>query len=97
MDVSQYSNRMGWIFTRIRSSEFLRTPTRAMKSLFEKLETARDPAHWQKRKSLEEGPSSHEVVDRVIRSCRRTSKELDETERTTVPVRRATPAAHGLM
>ena len=66
MDRQSVLERMGWIFTRIRSSEFLRTPTRAMKSVFEKLETLEIPPTG-KAKELEEGPSSHEVVDRVIR------------------------------
>jgi very-short-patch-repair endonuclease len=38
LDRQSVLERMGWIFTRIRSSEFLRNPTRAMKPIFEKLE-----------------------------------------------------------
>src|SRR3989440_4243636 len=37
MDRQAVLERMGWIFTRIRSSEFLRNPARAMKPVFEKL------------------------------------------------------------
>jgi very-short-patch-repair endonuclease len=35
--------RMGWIFTRIRSSEFLRNPARTMKTVFEKLQMLEIP------------------------------------------------------
>jgi len=66
MDRQSVLERMGWIFTRIRSSEFLRNPTRAMKFRVRKLETLEIPPTG-KAKELEEGPSSHEVVDRVIR------------------------------
>jgi very-short-patch-repair endonuclease len=58
--------RMGWIFTRIRSSEFLRTPARAMKPVFEKLQALEIPPAGGAG-GLEVGPTSHEVVDRVIR------------------------------
>lgn len=35
--------RMGWTFTRVRGSEFLRNPARAMKTVFEKLEKVEVP------------------------------------------------------
>src|SRR5260370_977603 len=38
MDRQSVLERMGWIFTRIRGTEFLRNPDRAMKSVFEKLQ-----------------------------------------------------------
>jgi very-short-patch-repair endonuclease len=66
MDRQSVLERMGWIFTRIRSSEFLRNPTRALKPVFEKLEALEIPP-TAKSKEPEEGPTSHEVVDRVIR------------------------------
>ena len=37
LDRQSALGRMGWIFTRIRSSEFLRNPARVMKPVFEKL------------------------------------------------------------
>ena len=37
LDRQSVLGRMGWIFTRIRSSEFLRNPARVMKPVFEKL------------------------------------------------------------
>ncbi len=66
MERQSVLERMGWIFTRIRSSEFLRNPARAMKPVFEKLETLEIPP-VSKEKQTEDGPTSHEVVDRVIR------------------------------
>ena len=38
MDRQSVLERMGWIFTRIRGTEFLRNPDRAMKPVFEKLQ-----------------------------------------------------------
>src|SRR5215472_11793353 len=66
MDRQSVLERMGWIFTRIRSSEFLRNPARAMKPVFDKLEALEIPPAGKTGK-IQEGPSSHEVVDRVIR------------------------------
>ena len=43
--------RMGWIFTRIRSSEFLRNPARAMKPVFEKLQMLEIPLPAKREKS----------------------------------------------
>ena len=43
MDRQSVLERMGWIFTRIRSSEFLRKPVRAMKPVFEKPQTLEIP------------------------------------------------------
>jgi very-short-patch-repair endonuclease len=67
MDRQSVLERMGWIFTRIRSSEFLRNPARAMKPVFEKLEMLEipptgDPADVERAKE-----TSHDVIDRVIR------------------------------
>jgi very-short-patch-repair endonuclease len=66
MDRQSVLERMGWIFTRIRSSEFLRNPARAMKPVFEKLEILEirptgDSAEAERAKP------SHDVIDRVIR------------------------------
>jgi very-short-patch-repair endonuclease len=67
MERQSVLERMGWIFTRIRSSEFLRNPARAMKPVFEKLEMLEirptgDPADVERAKE-----TSHDVIDRVIR------------------------------
>jgi hypothetical protein len=66
MDRQSILEGMGWIFTRIRSSEFLRNPSRTMKPIFEKLEALEIPSAGKTRE-IQEGPSSHEVIDHVIR------------------------------
>ena len=38
MDRQSILERMGWIFTRVRATEFFRNPDRALKSVFDKLE-----------------------------------------------------------
>ncbi len=59
--------RMGWIFTRIRSSEFLRNPAGAMKPVIEKLQTLEIAPVGDATEAEPAGFTSHEVVDRVIR------------------------------
>ena len=59
--------RMGWIFTRIRSSEFLRNPTLAMKHVIEKLQMLGITPLGDSAEAEPAGFASHEVVDRVIR------------------------------
>ena len=66
MDRQSVLERMGWVFTHIRSSEFLRNPARAMKPVFEKLELLEIPAVGNSTETARAGLSS-EVVDRVIR------------------------------
>ena len=56
MDRQCVLERMGWIFTRIRSSEFLRNPARAMKPIFEKLEALEIPSAGKTRESKKVGP-----------------------------------------
>jgi very-short-patch-repair endonuclease len=64
MERQSVLERMGWTFTRIRSSEFLRNPARAMKSVFEKLEKLEIPPTSG---ATGEQHNEHEVIDRVIR------------------------------
>jgi very-short-patch-repair endonuclease len=66
MDRQSVLERMGWIFTRVRCSEFLRNPARAMKPIFEKLE-ALEISSGGKTRQIQEGPTAHEVIDQVIR------------------------------
>jgi very-short-patch-repair endonuclease len=78
MDRQSVLERMGWIFTRIRSSEFLRNPARAMKPIFEKLEALEIPSAGKTRE-IQEGLSSHEVIDRVIRRAEELRKTWSKT------------------
>ena len=66
MDRQSVLERMGWIFTRIRSSEFLRNPARAMKPVFEKLQILEIPAQGDSADANPAALTSHEVIDRVI-------------------------------
>jgi very-short-patch-repair endonuclease len=67
MDRQAVLERMGWIFTRIRSSEFLRNPARTMKPVFEKLQMLEIPPTGNSAGVKPAGPVSHDVIDRVIR------------------------------
>src|SRR5712672_3400637 len=66
MDRQSVLERMGWIFTRIRSSEFLRNPTRAMKPVFEKLQMLEIPAQGSSADAAPLVLAAHDVVERVI-------------------------------
>jgi very-short-patch-repair endonuclease len=66
MDRQSVLERMGWIFTRIRSSEFLRNPVRAMKPVFEKLQVLEIPAQGDSPGADPAALTSHDAVDRVI-------------------------------
>ena len=58
--------RMGWIFTRIRSSDFLRNPARAMKPVLEKLQMLEIPPAGNSADTEDSVQNSHGVIDRVI-------------------------------
>src|SRR5580704_10059706 len=64
MDRQSVLERMGWIFTRLRSSVFFRNPARAMKPVFEKLAALEIPPVGN---STDTDPLSEDVVGRVIR------------------------------
>jgi very-short-patch-repair endonuclease len=66
MDRQSVLERMGWIFTRIRSSEFLRNPARAMKPVFEKLEILEIPAQGSLADAAAPALAAHDVIERVI-------------------------------
>ena len=62
MDRQSVLERMGWIFTHIRSSDFLRNPARAMKPVLEKLQMLEIPPEGNSA----DAEASHDVIDRVI-------------------------------
>ena len=78
MDRQSVLERMGWTFTRIRSSEFLRYPARAMKPVLEKLKTMEIPPADDAIEAETARQTSHDVIDRVLRRaeelCRTWSK-----------------------
>ena len=71
--------RMGWIFTRIRSSEFLRNPARAMKPVFEKLEILDIPAAGNSANVEPADFVSHDVIDRIIRRAEELRRNWSKT------------------
>jgi very-short-patch-repair endonuclease len=71
--------RMGWIFTRIRSSEFLRNPARAMKVVFEKLEKMEIPPTADSPREASSGQASHEAIDRIVRRAEELRKVWSKT------------------
>jgi len=67
MDRQLILERMGWIFTRVRSSDFLRNPTRTMKSIFEKLQMMEISPDGNTRDGKLDAKVSHDVTERLIR------------------------------
>jgi len=72
--------RMGWIFARIRSSEFLRNPSRAMKPVFEKLQMLEIPPAGKSAEAEDAKKISQDVIDRVIRRAEELRKLWTKTE-----------------
>jgi very-short-patch-repair endonuclease len=79
MDRQSVLERMGWIFTRIRSSEFLRNPVRAMKPVFEKLQMLEIPPGSNSVEGMPAASASHEVIDRVIRRAEELRRSWSKT------------------
>ena len=67
MDRQSVLERMGWIFARVRSSDFLRNPARALKPIFEKLELLKIPPAGDSAGIKHEERISQDVTDRIIR------------------------------
>ena len=79
MERQSVLERMGWTFTRIRSSEFLRNPARAMKVVFEKLENMEIPPTADSPGEQRSGHVSHEAIDRVMRRAEELRKIWSKT------------------
>jgi hypothetical protein len=59
--------RMGWTFARIRGTEFLRNPDRAMKQVFDKLEALDIFPVKAKKESAKLVVPTNDLTERVIR------------------------------
>jgi very-short-patch-repair endonuclease len=81
MDRQSVLERMGWIFTRICSSEFLRNPARAMKPVFEKLETLEVPRTGDPADAEPAGLVSHDLIDRVTGRAEELRRNWSKTNR----------------
>jgi very-short-patch-repair endonuclease len=93
MERQSVLERMGWTFTRIRSSEFLRNPARAMKVVFEKLENMEIPPTADSPGEQRSGHVSHEAIDRVIRRAEELRKIWSKTSESPRPSGRSSVAA----
>ncbi len=79
MDRQSILERMGWIFTRIRSSEFLRNPARALKPVFEKLQILEIPPAGDSTDAEPARPTSLEAIDRVVRRAEELRRNWSKT------------------
>jgi very-short-patch-repair endonuclease len=66
MDRQSVLERMGWIFTRIRGTEFLRNPDRALKPVLEKLQLLEISPTSAKADSVRKSTLSPGLIDRVV-------------------------------
>ena len=90
MDRQAVLERMGWMFSRIRGSEFLRNPARAMKPVFEKLELLEIPPEAESAGSQQE-EGAHQVIERVLRRAEELRKNWAKANGTST---RVTSRAH---
>ena len=86
MDRQSVLERMGWIFTRIRGTEFLRHPERAMKPIFEKLQFLEISPTKTNRDAAGKAQESSDLLDRVVRHAEElrnawTSRESSDSRR----------------
>jgi very-short-patch-repair endonuclease len=79
MDRQSVLERMGWIFTRLRGSEFLRDPARAMKPVFEKLQLLEIQPTGDPTEAEPEQPSSQEAIDRIVRRAEQLRRNWSKT------------------
>jgi very-short-patch-repair endonuclease len=93
MDRQSVLERMGWIFTHIRSSEFLRNAARAMKPVFEKLQMLEIPPVGNSTAASPTRLSSEDVVGRVIRRAEELRRNWSKTNDAGTRSSRASTAA----
>jgi very-short-patch-repair endonuclease len=67
MERQSVLERMGWTFTHVRGSEFLRNPSGAMRVILEKLEKMGIPTTADSSGEQSNDHTSHDVIDRVVR------------------------------
>ena len=67
MDRQSVLERMGWIFTHIRGTEFFRNPERAMKPVFEKLQLLEISPNGAASDAPAKKQPSADLIERIIR------------------------------
>jgi len=83
---------MGWIFTRIRGTEFLRNPDRAMKQVFEKLQSLEISCATPKKDTAEVVQPSTGLIERVIRRAEELRRVWASPEPTSSQQQASSPA-----
>ena len=88
MERQSVLERMGWIFTRMRSTEFFRNPDRALKPVFEKLQLLEISPASAKANATGKTQAASDLIDRVVRRAEElrntwTSRESSESRRQT--------------
>src|SRR5258708_6532910 len=81
MERQSILERVGWTFTRIRSTEFLRDPQRAMKPVFEKLRLLEIPPAEE---LIEEPAAGADLIERVRQRAEKLRKAWTATAPETV-------------
>lgn len=82
--------RMGWIFSRIRGTEFFRNPERTMKPVFEKLQLLEISP--DRRGTSAKPQASADLIDRVIRRAEELRRAWTGSAPTSAQRRVSTPA-----
>lgn len=103
MDRQSILERMGWIFTRIRSTEFFRNPESTMKPVLEKLQSLEIfPAETKPRSTRKNSASQSQptqvvslqgLIDRVITRAEELLTSWSGSQESTVSRRRDAPQA----
>jgi very-short-patch-repair endonuclease len=93
MDRQSVLERMGWIFTHIRSSEFLRNPARAMKPVFEKLQMLEIPPSGDSTDAASAIQTYHDAIDRIIRRAEELRRNWSKANGAGAPSSSRTSAA----
>src|SRR5713101_2130379 len=88
MERQSVLERMGWIFTRMRSTEIFRNPDRALKPVFDKLQLLEISPASAKANATGKTQAASDLIDRVVRRAEElrntwTSRESSESRRQT--------------
>ena len=93
MDRQAILERMGWIFSRVRSTEFFRSKDRAMKPVFEKLESLEISPMKSNQTAVREVRGPGDLIDRVVRRAEKLRESWADRESNSCRGERALRAA----
>jgi very-short-patch-repair endonuclease/DNA polymerase III delta prime subunit len=80
MDRQAVLERMGWIFARIRGTEFFRNPERAMKPVYEKLQHLEISPNGTSSSTAKKSQPSADLIERVISRAEELRRAWTNTE-----------------